>query len=202
MRITLFLLLFLSLACTAKKLIYEQEINKYRDNYKRKFLKYSEAPLSKDQISYLRFYDVDSSFCVDAKIERLKNQQPLEFKTSSGKTKQYIPFIKAHFLMNQEFHTVTIFKSVELMSNPLYKDYLFLPFTDLTNGEMTYGGGRYLDFREKDIRNERLKLDFNKAYNPYCAYSSGYNCPIPPKSNFINVEIIAGEKKYEGEYNH
>lgn len=202
MRLIVFVFFFLSLGCAPKKFLYTQELDKYREDYRKSFLKHSEGPLKKDQIEYLRFFEIDSSYRVDAKVERLSNQETLDFKTSSGKVKQYIPYIKAHFTMNQNIYSVTIFKSVQLMKNPLYKDYLFLPFTDLTSGESTYGGGRYLDFREKDIQNGRIKIDFNKAYNPYCAYSSGYNCPIPPKSNFINMTILAGEKKYEGEYNY
>jgi uncharacterized protein (DUF1684 family) len=75
-----------------------------------------------------------------------------------------------------------------------------LAFTDLTNGEDTYGGGRYIDLYISDIAEGHITIDFNKAYNPYCAYSDGYNCPIPPASNSINLEIKAGEKMYKGPY--
>jgi uncharacterized protein (DUF1684 family) len=78
---------------------------------------------------------------------------------------------------------------------PQYKDYLYLPFKDFTNGESTYGGGRYLDFKMSDIQeNQTIIIDFNKAYNPYCAYSDGYSCPIPPSENHLQVFIEAGEK--------
>ena len=76
---------------------------------------------------------------------------------------------------------------------PQYRDYLFVPFKDLTNAHETYGGGRYLDFRMKDIEGASCVLDFNKAYNPYCAYSEGYNCPIPPRENHLEVRVEAGE---------
>ena len=86
---------------------------------------------------------------------------------------------------------------MELMENPQYKDYLFLPFTDLTNNETTYGGGRYIDLKLKDIREEgRLTIDFNKAYNPYCAFGEGFSCPIPPDANKLNVRVEAGEQNY------
>ena len=80
----------------------------------------------------------------------------------------------------------------------MYRDYLFIPFKDLSNGEATYGGGRYMDIRMDDIKNGELMLDFNKAYNPYCAYSDGYNCPVPPVENHLETEVNAGEKSFGG----
>ena len=77
-----------------------------------------------------------------------------------------------------------------------YKDYLFIPFTDATNGNETYEGGRYIDILITDISNNTVVIDFNKAYNPYCCYATGYHCPIPPKENALSVTINAGEKKY------
>jgi uncharacterized protein (DUF1684 family) len=83
---------------------------------------------------------------------------------------------------------------------PKYKNYLFVPFKDMTNGKETYGGGRYLDLETTDIQNDSVILDFNKAYNPYCAYSNGYSCPIPPKENHLAVSIEAGEKTFGKEH--
>jgi hypothetical protein len=79
---------------------------------------------------------------------------------------------------------------------PEYRDYLFLPFKDATSGQETYGGGRYLDLRTGDIQNGQVMLDFNRSYNPYCAFKEGYPCPIPPKNNVLSVSIEAGEKAY------
>ena len=71
-------------------------------------------------------------------------------------------------------------------------DHLFLPFTDNTNGVETYGGGRYIDL--KIPAGNTINIDFNKAYNPYCAYSDKYSCPIPPPENHLDIEIKAGIK--------
>ena len=71
-----------------------------------------------------------------------------------------------------------------------YKDHLFLPFTDKTNGFESYGGGRYIDLRIPAT--DSLLLDFNQSYNPYCAYTTGYNCPIPPKENALPIKIEVG----------
>ena len=81
----------------------------------------------------------------------------------------------------------------------LHPEHLFLPFTDYTNGEETYGGGRYIDLTIKDIHNGMVTIDFNKSYNPYCTYKEGYRCPVPPKANAIKTEIKAGEKAYKHE---
>ncbi len=88
-----------------------------------------------------------------------------------------------------------VYQNIELSKGAEYENYLFLPFTDLTNGEETYGGGRYLDL-EGPLEGI-VELDFNMAYNPYCAYNDRYSCPIPPKENHINVRVEAGVKAFE-----
>jgi uncharacterized protein (DUF1684 family) len=82
------------------------------------------------------------------------------------------------------------------MNDSTYKNYLFLLFTDATSGADSYGGGRYIDLSMQDIIDNSVLIDFNKAYNPYCAYASGYNCPIPPRENHIPFPIKAGEKDF------
>jgi uncharacterized protein (DUF1684 family) len=71
---------------------------------------------------------------------------------------------------------------------------LFIPFRDATSGQETYGAGRYLDLRENTTG--AYELDFNKAYNPYCAYTETYSCPVPPAENTLPIPIPAGEKTY------
>jgi uncharacterized protein (DUF1684 family) len=90
---------------------------------------------------------------------------------------------------------LTIYQNIDLMNQQGYEDYLFIPFNDLTNGMETYGGGRYLDVQQGE--GDTLTLDFNKAYNPYCAYNPKYSCPIPPDENKLDVEIRAGEKNFD-----
>jgi uncharacterized protein (DUF1684 family) len=88
------------------------------------------------------------------------------------------------------------------MANPAYKNLLFLPFNDSSNGDSSYGGGRYIDLDVNHIVNKQITIDFNKAYNPYCAYSDGYRCPVPPQENRLSIEILAGEKLFTGEKKH
>ena len=75
-----------------------------------------------------------------------------------------------------------------------FENYLFIPFTDNSNGKTTYRGGRYLDATIPEKPTGYITLDFNKAYNPYCAYNKKYVCPIPPKNNYLDTDILAGVK--------
>ncbi len=73
---------------------------------------------------------------------------------------------------------------------PRFKGQLFFPFTDLSSGFGSYGGGRYIDLHIPP--SDSILIDFNRSYNPYCAYNGRYSCPIPPRENHINFEITAG----------
>ncbi|MDX9749734.1 MAG: DUF1684 domain-containing protein [Flavobacteriales bacterium] len=100
-----------------------------------------------------------------------------------------------HFSLEGKPLQLTVYKNLELADDPRYADHLFVPFTDLTNGETTYGGGRYLDL--VGPLGERVELDFNRAYNPYCAYGGRYSCPIVPMENHLEVAVRAGVKAYD-----
>ena len=106
----------------------------------------------------------------------------------------YNKFGKTVFKLNGKKYTLAIYQNVDLVNTAGYEDYLFIPFKDLTNGEDTYGGGRYLDLKIPE--GETILIDFNRAYNPYCAYNHNYSCPIPPFENHLKVKIEAGVKKY------
>ena len=80
------------------------------------------------------------------------------------------------------------------MNDEGFEDYLFLPFLDDTNGEESYGGGRYIDLKIPE--GDQMTIDFNTAYNPYCAYDAKYSCPIVPRENYMDVEVRAGVKAF------
>jgi uncharacterized protein (DUF1684 family) len=145
----------------------------------------------------MHFYDVNEKYRIHAKFEKKENGDWFQMPTS-GKMKQvYRVYGVLKFRLNGKDLQLNLYQSQSLMQTAQYKNYLFLPFTDLTTGKSTYESGRYLDLEMNDIKNNEVILDFNKAYNPYCAYVSGvYNCPIPPKENNLAVSVEAGEKKY------
>ncbi|GJM33034.1 MAG: hypothetical protein DHS20C18_20350 [Saprospiraceae bacterium] len=177
---------------------YLQVIKKHRKAYKKDFLKTPNAPLDRKGVKSVRFFEPNPVYRVTATFEPVEYADPFDMATYAGTTQPYATYGVLHFDLNGAKHELTVYRSLRLQKIPGYEDYLFLPFKDLTNGESTYGGGRYLDFRTGDIDNFTLILDFNKSYNPYCAYSDGYQCPIPPEENDLNIAIPAGERAYEG----
>ncbi|GAB3927128.1 DUF1684 domain-containing protein [Larkinella terrae] len=175
---------------------YSRAIAAHREEYKAEFLKSAKSPLKKEDLKNLHFYDPDSSYRVEATVQRTPNAEPFELPTYDGQKKTYVQYAVLAFQLKGKPYQLTIYRSLQLARLPQYRDYLFLPFKDATNGQETYGGGRYIDLRLGEIKNGKVEIDFNKAYNPYCAYSDGYACPIPPKDNHLAVAIKAGEKNY------
>ena len=176
---------------------YKKEIESYREHYKMDFLKANNSPLTKKDLKYLRFYEPDERFKVVAIFKPSTDTARFEMPTYSGKTKTFVRYGTLNFKLDSAIYTLTIYRNLKLASQAEYKDYLFLPFKDKTSGFETYGGGRYVDLREGEIgSNNKYILDFNKCYNPYCAYSDGYNCPIPPLENHLNISLTAGEKMF------
>lgn len=150
-----------------------------------------------DDKKAVRFYPVDEAYRVTASFTPSSSIQWLTFKTSGTKNKVFKLYGTLSFVLKGKACNLNVYQSQDLLANAGYKNYLFLPFTDSTTGKETYSGGRYLDLATTDIQNGNVVLDFNKAYNPYCAYVSGiYNCPIPPRENGLPVAVKAGEKTF------
>ena len=165
--------------------------------YQKQYVATHEVVKGKDR-KYFKFFSPAPAYYVLASFEKINDSSTVTIKTSGKKIPQkyFLRYGKLRFVINQKVQELTIFQSKDLMNNPVYKDYLFIPFTDSTSGKDTYGSGRYIDLQTGDIKNGLVVLDFNKAYNPYCAYSDNYNCPIPPKENALKVAIRAGEKVF------
>ena len=145
----------------------------------------------------LQFYPVNSKYRVIAQFERTQNGQWFEMPTSGRIKKSFRVYGTLSFALDDTLIIMNLYQSQALMGSSEYSDYLFLPFTDATTGIETYESGRYIDLKITDIKNNEVIIDFNKAYNPYCAYVSGvYNCPIPPPANHLPIAVKAGEKIY------
>lgn len=110
--------------------------------------------------------------------------------TTTGERKVYEKYSEVHFEPAGKLLVLNVYQSHTLRETEKYRGYLFLLFTDKTNGSETYGGGRFLGLRIP--KGDTIVIDFNKAYNPYCANNTGYFCPIPPKENKLNVAVRAG----------
>jgi len=95
-------------------------------------------------------------------------------------------------------YELTLYQSEEDVRNEKRKNRLFLPFTDATSGNQSYGGGRYMDLMITDItRDQTIEVNFNNTYNPYCTYDEKYSCPLTPRKNHLNTEITAGIKDFK-----
>lgn len=172
----------------------------YTDSIKQyisKYVQQHEVVKGSDK-KHMHFFDVDPVYRVQARLERKENMPWFAMPTSGSMKQMQRVFGVLHFRIRGKDLQLNLYQSQSLMGTAEYKDFLFLPFTDATTGKSTYDGGRYIDLVLGDIKNNVVTIDFNKAYNPYCAYVSGiYNCPIPPRENQLAVEITAGEKKYD-----
>lgn len=177
---------------TIKKiLMFQEELNK-------EFTSEEESPLTPKDFKVFKeldFFDIDTTYSVTAEFVRTPYETPFIMKTTTDREPIYVKFGEAHFTLQEKEWTLNIYQNQGLKTQSEYEDYLFLPFTDLTNGETSYGGGRFIDLKipEGDI----ILIDFNMAYNPYCAYSARYSCPIPPEENHLELEIPVGVKKYD-----
>ncbi|HVW15281.1 MAG TPA: DUF1684 domain-containing protein [Mucilaginibacter sp.] len=189
-------LLLISLSSFAQD--YKSQIAAFRQQYEDDFLTDQNSPLAKDDLQNLRFYDADSTYRVVAKTELLLDETAFVMPVFSGTGRQYVRYALLKFELKGKPMQLTVYRSVALSATAQYKDYLFLPFTDDTNGKDTYGGGRYIDMKATDFKDGEVVVDFNKAYNPYCAFSGGYSCPKPPGENHLQIAVEAGEKQFAG----
>jgi len=176
---------------------YARCIDQHRAEYRLEFVTSERSPLTVKDTGYLRFFEPDPSWWVRAKFELTPDSISFELPTSSGKTKLYRHYARIYFSHEGVNYSLGVYQSETLKSIPKYANSLFLPFSDLTNGFTSYGGGRYIDLELSDFHGDGfVYIDFNRCYNPYCAYSGGYNCPIPPAGNRLNTKVIAGESDY------
>ncbi|MEO6219257.1 MAG: DUF1684 domain-containing protein [Ginsengibacter sp.] len=170
---------------------YKDSIISYQQNY----INTHEVVVNNDR-NYIHFYDIDEIYRVKTSLERITDTTGFEINTSSGIRKHYFKYGLLKFRLHDSLLNLFVYQSASLMQEKKYRDYLFGPFGDATSGFESYGGGRYVEFYISDIKNNEVVIDFNKAYNPYCAYATGYNCPLPPKENLLSVPVNAGEKNY------
>ena len=145
----------------------------------------------------LAYFDVDTNYRIQARFTKNIGKR-FKMITSTDRRPVYRRYGFVDFTIHDTICHLTIYQNMELSgffhfsARKDYKDYLFIPFRDVTSGKETYGGGRFLDARIP--KNDTLLIDFNLNYNPYCAYSERYSCPIPPTENTLKVSILAGEK--------
>jgi len=166
---------------------YKQQIGAARRQKDDFFRTGADSPLpDKARFSGLRYFGPDLSYRLTARLEPFADKtQKLVVPMSDGSEEVYDKFAHAVFSLNGTTGRLLIVKSGDTYS---------VMFRDATSGKETYGGGRYLELEPADLADNRAILDFNKAFNPYCAYNPNFACPLPPAENTLPMPIKAGER--------
>lgn len=155
------------------------------------------SPLTAEDLAVFKtldFYPASETFFVVAKLIRTQKEKPFEMETSTDRKPMYVKYGELSFTIEGRNFKLNVYKNIELSKKKEYKDYLFLPFSDLTSGKESYIGGKYIDLRIP--KGDTIVIDFNTSYNPYCAYNHKYSCPKVPLENDLDIEIKAGVKKF------
>ena len=198
MKNIVFILVFVSaLSCAQKKepipgeTEFQKEINaEYKDA--------TTSPLKdKDRKKFkgLDFFKFDSSYVVKASLKLTPDTQWFDMKTTTDRVSPERIYGVLTFELKGETYKLNVYQGKDIMKREGLEDYLFLPFLDNTNGDESYGGGRYIDLRIPE--GDTIEIDFNKAYNPYCAYNDKYSCPLVPRENYLNTKVRAGVKAFD-----
>lgn len=182
---------FVLCQCTTTKINkdYYAQMDEYRKEKIQKYRTNTKLNLKESEIN--DYFPVDDKYNCNCRFEKSKDRITIDFPTSSGNVTEYLVHGLAFCNLEGKSFKLTVFAPKRRV--PGYKDYLFLPVIDLTSGASTYGGGRYVDLYESDIDGNKINIDFNKLYNPYCAFRTGFACPLTPASNHVDIAIKAGE---------
>lgn len=164
-----------------------QQTRQQKDDF---FRQHPQSPLTPQQqarFTGLSYYPPNPDLELQVRVEVFPEQQTVPVQTTTGTTKHFLRYGQFTFTVDGEEARLTIYEA----------DYgYFLPFADAGAGSETYGAGRYLE--PERLGDNLFHIDFNQAYNPYCAYSPDWTCPITPAENRLKVHIRAGEKLPEG----
>ncbi len=173
------------------------QLTHFREQIDAFLAQHPQSPLDHTQqadFTGLNYYDGNEDFIFEVEVEKFGEDEPLiEMDTSTGDLRPYRRYGRFTFQVNGQDAALTIY------SDPHGHDF-FLPFRDATSGNETYGAGRYMDNHRPaltQLSDTQFRVDFNYAYNPYCAYSPAYSCPLPPAENWLQVPIRAGEKDFK-----
>lgn len=196
MKLTVFFLLFAPLISMGQMTV--DEVNEARALHISNLKDSTQGILTISEIESLGqidYFPYDPSFVFTGKFTKSIGKK-FKMPTSTDRTPIYRRFGYVDFVVELDTFRLEIYQNIALSKEKEYKNYLFIPFKDGTSAKETYGGGRYLDL--KIPNDSTILIDFNLAYNPYCAYSYRYSCPIPPKVNHLTIDISAGEKTPQG----
>ncbi|OXB10595.1 hypothetical protein B0A81_03270 [Flavobacterium plurextorum] len=194
--IILCLLLTFSFGFSQKK-FKSVDAEKFQKQINSEYADAKTSPLMEEDLKTFKtldFYPINEKYFVNARFEKAENEKVFEMKTTGTRTPKYVKYGTIYFTIDGVEMQLNVYRNIELSKQEKYKDHLFLPFSDLTCGKESYIGGRYIDL--KIPKGNTIAIDFNQAYNPYCAYNHKYSCPIVPLENDLKIEIKAGVKTF------
>lgn len=189
---------FIVFVIQAQDNAYLKEIKKYREEQNKEFLDPNQSPLTAEQRRQFEghdFFPIDPKFRVIARFEPTPEAKPFQLKTSTGTNQIYRRLGILHFELEGTAQTLEAYLRVQSFGMASKVNYVFLPVIDATTGKSTYGAGRYLHY-EGIPDGEEWVIDFNKLYNPLCAYADRFECPLVPEPNHLTIPIMAGIKGY------
>jgi len=174
---------------------WKEMIQSEREQKDRFFASHSQSPIpfeERQQFKGLDYYPADPDFRFELELHEHAEKKTIEIEDTQGNEREFLRWGEFRFKIGDKECTLQAYKS-----DP-QEERLFVPFRDETSGRETYGAGRYLDLEPEEHHTAEGEwiLDFNKAYNPWCAYSEFYACPFVDPENWLKVAITAGEKKY------
>lgn len=193
--IAVIIILYSTLSGNRSQEEYREFIRKEREEKDRFMRTSEESPFASNPETFtkLNYYPPDEKYRVIARLIPIENKSVRSVATSDASEQSYLEYAYAEFDLDNRKSRLLI---LEVMEPGPDRGKLFLAFGDQTSAIETYGAGRYLDIK-KVPGASTIELDFNKAYNPYCAYVEKYSCPFPPQENLLDISIMAGEKNYE-----
>jgi len=156
------------------------------------FAEHPHSPVPDDEqpsFGGLRYFDPDPDLRFELELDRFVSPATVAVETTQDRAQQYEQVGELSFAVDGADCSLYAYQSAGEDDGSLW-----VPFRDETNGEETYGAGRYLDLGPEEQAGDRWVLDFNRAYSPFCAFSDAYECPLVPTDNWLDVRIEAGEK--------
>ncbi len=173
---------------------WKKELKDTRKEKDRFFEESPDSPIPQEDRSEfegLAYFPIDSDYRFELELHEHEEKETFTIDVTGEGDREYIRWGEFHFEIDGEEQVLHAYKRGS------DEEGLFVPFRDSTCGEESYGAGRYLDLGEEDyLGDDKWVVDFNKVYNPWCAYSGKFSCPLPPHENWLEVPIYAGEKKY------
>jgi uncharacterized protein (DUF1684 family) len=194
--------LFFAISCSQSQpqdSTYVNSIKEYREKTKKVFIDPEKSPLKPEQRKNfvgLNYYPISEEFVFEAEFIATPDEIPFKMKTTTEREPDYIKKGVLRFTYRDSVYSLNAYQQIlsPMMAKSI-EPYLFVPFIDESSGFESYGGGRYLELAIPT--SNTVIVDFNKAYNPYCAYNAAYSCPLPPAENFLAFKVLAGERNFK-----